>query len=101
MPSPLPAAVHAVRRPVDVRDRHGEPVVVSGRGLLSSPPATIESNGPNEDVTAWSGPWVFDERWWAADERRRQARMQIVTASGTAHLLVLEQRRWWIEATYD
>ena len=101
VPSPLPAAVHAVRRPVDVRDRHGAPVVVSGRGLLSCPPATIESNGRNEDVTAWSGPWVFDERWWAADERRRQARMQIVTATGTAHLLVLEQRRWWIEATYD
>ncbi len=101
VPSPLPAAVHAARRPVDVRDRHGVPVVVSGRGLLSCPPATIESKGRAEAVTAWSGPWVFDERWWAAEERRRQARMQIVTASGTAHLLVLEQRRWWIEATYD
>ena len=52
-------------------------------------------------MTAWSGPWVFDERWWAADERRRQARMQIVTASGTAHLLVLENSQWRVEATYD
>ena len=101
VPPPLPAAVHVVRRCADVRDRHGEPVVVSGRGLISSPPATIESNGRTEDVTAWSGPWVFDERWWAAEERRRQARMQIVTASGTAHLLVLEHHSWWVEATYD
>ncbi len=101
VPSPLPAAVHTTRRAVDVRDRHGELVVVSGRGLISSPPATISWDGRSEDVTAWSGPWVFDERWWAADERRRQARMQIVTASGAAHLLVLEHRKWWVEATYD
>ncbi|HMK13167.1 MAG TPA: DNA polymerase Y family protein [Acidimicrobiales bacterium] len=101
VPPPLPAAVHVARRQVEVRDRHGEPVVVSGRGLLSCPPATIESNGRTEEIEAWSGPWVFDERWWAADERRRQARMQIVVAGGSAHLLVLEQRRWWIEATYD
>ena len=37
VPPPLPAAVHAqLIAQVDVRDRHGEPVVVSGRGLLSS-----------------------------------------------------------------
>jgi protein ImuB len=101
VPPPLPAAVHATRRAADVRDRHGEPVVVSGRGLLSCPPATISHDGRSEDVTAWSGPWVFDERWWAADERRRQARMQIVTARGTAHLLVLEHGQWRVEATYD
>lgn len=101
VPSPLPAAVHATRRAVDVRDRHGAPVIVSGRGLLSCPPATIESNGRTDTVDAWSGPWVFDERWWAADEHRRRARMQVVLSSGTAHLLVLEQQRWWIEATYD
>ena len=101
VPAPLPAAVHTTRRAVDVLDRHGEPVVVSGRGLISGPPATITADGRVEDVSAWSGPWVFDERWWDADERRRQARMQVVTASGTAHLLVLEHRRWWVEATYD
>ena len=72
-----------------------------GRGLMSGPPATITADGRVEDVSAWSGPWVFDERWWDAEERRRQARMQVVTASGTAHLLVLEHRHWWVEATYD
>ena len=37
VPAPLPAAVHATRRAVDVLDRHGEPVVVSGRGLHQRP----------------------------------------------------------------
>ena len=83
-----------------MRDRHGTPVVVSGRGLLSCPPATIESNGRNEDVTAWSGPWVFDERWWAAEERRVGPACRS-SPRPAPHLLVLEQRRWWIEATYD
>ena len=101
VPPPLPAAVHMARRPADVRDRHGEPVVVSGRGLISSPPATIGWDGRTEDVEAWSGPWVFDERWWAAEEHRRRGRMQIVVASGGAYLLVLERGEWAIEAAYD
>ena len=102
VPSPLPAAVHAVTssgrcarsaRRACRRERAWPAQLPSGDDR--------DAKGAAEDVTAWSGPWVFDERWWAAEERRRQARMQIVTASGTAHLLVLEQRRWWIEATYD
>jgi protein ImuB len=81
------------------------------------------------EVRAWAGPWCIDERWWDALAHRRRARLQVVLAPaggdgslgtgtrssgsrsargssahpshGVAHLLTLEDRRWWIEATYD
>jgi protein ImuB len=58
--------------------------------------------GPWEDVVGWAGPWPASERWWA--QRRRHARLQVVTVSGSqqvARLLVAERGRWWVEAVYD
>lgn len=80
-------------------------------------------------VCAWAGPWCVEERWWDALAHRRRARIQVVLAEqppgetrgqrheqglrgrtssgaahpcqGTAHLLSLEDGRWWVEATYD
>ena len=69
-------------------------------------------------VRAWAGPWCVDERWWDAVGHRRRARLQVVLepetgpgqvpagraghpSTGAAHLLTLEDGRWWLEATYD
>jgi protein ImuB len=52
-------------------------------------------------VVGWAGPWLLDERWWDPPVRRRRARFQVVTADGRAHLLVVEDGQWWLEATYD
>jgi protein ImuB len=49
----------------------------------------------------WSGPWPADERWWDPAAARRRARLQVLLDDGTAHLLVIEQGRWRLEATYD
>ncbi|MDQ3897022.1 MAG: DNA polymerase Y family protein, partial [Actinomycetota bacterium] len=57
--------------------------------------------GPWSAVTAWAGPWPVDERWWDAEAHRRQARWQVVTADGAAHLLSQCDGRWAVEATYD
>jgi protein ImuB len=59
------------------------------------------AGGPRSPVVAWAGPWLVDERWWDAAAHRRQARWQVVTADGAAHLLSLEGGRWVVEATYD
>ena len=55
--------------------------------------------GPWEPLSGWAGPWPADERWWSRS-RRRAARLQAVTAR-SAHLLLAERGRWWVEATYD
>lgn len=130
VPAPAPSVVWSRPRPAQVLDAQGRRVGVSGRGLLSSPPARCHTGdiaaGTRADgegwwqVRAWAGPWCVDERWWDAVAHRRRARLQVVLAPapapapgtrerpgsshpshGVAHLLTLEDRRWWIEATYD
>jgi protein ImuB len=65
--------------------------------MVTAPPARV--NGA--EVVGWAGPWLLDERWWDPPVRRRRARFQVVTAGGRAHLLVVEDGQWWLEATYD
>jgi protein ImuB len=61
----------------------------------------IVDGGRPQPLTGWAGPWLVDERWWAAGEHRRRARFQLLTAAGSAFLVRVEQGRWWVEATYD
>ena len=106
--APSPTLVHAEPQAAEVLDSDGAPVTVSGRGLLSAPPAALRpwgaasgaTPGPAR-ITAWAGPWPVDERWWDPRAHRRAARLQVLTSQGTAHLLKLTGGRWWIEATYD
>jgi protein ImuB len=85
-----------------VLDGGGQPVTVTGRATVSAAPTRLAVAGqPPLDVVAWAGPWPVDERWWDPAAHRRRARSQVVTADGTAHLLVVEAGRWAVEATYD
>jgi protein ImuB len=113
VPDPAPATVHDPSLPAEVTDAAGRPVVVGGRGVISAGPATLAVGGagagarsgtrpgPAVAVTAWAGPWPCAERWWDPDGQRRRARLQVQTAGGRAHLLVVEAGRWAVEATYD
>ncbi len=128
IPSPSPAVVEQRPRPVELVDRDGRGVGVGGRGLISASPVRCRIDGGTwVEVRAWAGPWCTDERWWDALAHRRRARVQVVLAPegrdrrdgvgpssieptspsprhpshGVAHLLTLEDGRWWIEATYD
>ena len=99
IPTPAPALVHLSPRRAELVGEDGLPVTVSGRALVSSPPARLSvEGGPWAAVTAWAGPWPSDERWWSSS-RRRGARLQAVTGE-EARLLLVEQGRWWVEATY-
>jgi hypothetical protein len=99
---PPPSPTEVLRRPrrAEVADAAGRAVEVSGRGLLNGEPARLSvEGGPWQPITAWAGPWPVSERWWSA--RRRRARVQVVTADGTARLLCSERAQWWVEALYD
>ena len=102
LPAPTPAMVLTEPVPVEMVDRQGDPVGVSGRGLATAAPARFSRDGgPWVDIEAWAGPWPVDERWWDAAAHRRRARFQVIAADGRAHLLVIEAGSWWLEATYD
>jgi protein ImuB len=102
VPAPSPALVAPSDAPassVDLVDAEGAAVGVTGRGELRGDAAPARLGGV--DVVAWAGPWPCEERWWDPDAARRRARVQVVLATGEAHLLVLEGGRWRVEATYD
>lgn len=101
LPPPSPAIVLAQPLPVALEDSDGQPVVVSARVLLSSPPSRVSvAGGPWAEVAGWAGPWPADGQWWAPGNRRR-ARVQLVTTSGAAQLLAAERGGWWLEGVYD
>ena len=83
--------------PCSVVDKEGAVVGVSGRGLVSATPATLNGVG----VTGWAGPWPVDERWWDPPAHRRRARFQVATVDGRAYLVAIERGEWFIEAIYD
>jgi protein ImuB len=107
IPDPAPARVHPEPVPVEVLDAGGRPVGVTARGELSAAPATLAFRGRGAGgstvlaVTGWAGPWPCEERWWDPARHRRRARLQLLTSTGTAHIVVLEQGTWSLEATYD
>ncbi|MDP8937538.1 MAG: DNA polymerase Y family protein, partial [Actinomycetota bacterium] len=114
VPPPAPSTVHLFSLPAEVVDGSGAAVGVTGRGAPTGRPARLSiAGGPWAEVTAWAGPWPYDERWWAgaarsapADTgrlaaRSRLARWQVTTTAGAAHLLAVEGGRWSVEATYD
>ena len=87
VPPPAPAVVLSPPLPALVVDGARRPVGVTGGGMATAVPAAVAvAGGPWAEVTGWAGPWPSDERWWSVRGRRRQARMQVVTATA-AHLL--------------
>ena len=100
--APAPATVYPVPRSAKVTDESGAAVTVTGRALMSAPPAWLSAHGePWLAITSWAGPWPLTERWWCPAISRRQARFQLVAEDGSARLAVVQDGQWLIEASYD
>jgi len=98
---PAPGLVFPVARAAEVTDGAGNLVTVSGRCVLSGPPARLTiQNEPPRRVTGWAGPWPLSERWWDPPAARRRARFQLATDDGRAWLAVVQGGRWLVEAGY-
>jgi protein ImuB len=101
LPSPAPALVHARPVGIVVLAADGSDVHVSGRGVVSSAPATVRLEAAcEEELVAWAGPWPLEERWWDAARSRRAARFQLLTGSGRLLLAVVERQQWYLAAEY-
>jgi protein ImuB len=102
LPAPAPATVYPVPLPARVIDASGVAVTVTGRALVSAPPARLSADGgPLLAVTSWAGPWPVTERWWRPEGARRRARFQLVADDGSAWLAAVQDGQWLIEASYD
>ncbi len=101
LPAPSPTRVLAEPIPIDVLDTDDRVITVTGRGLLSAPPAVLAARGRRLEVERWAGPWVVDERWWDPETHTRQARLQVITVDGRAHLVALVHGAWSITAQWD
>ena len=117
LPAPLPTTVYPLPLPAKLFDADGSQISVSSRGAISAPPVKVQLPASDvvgsfpqsriieatvvERIDSWTGPWTLEERWWDPQAARRQARLQIVTAKGAAHLLVIEGGDWWLEASYS
>ena len=100
LPAPSPSVVFVPARPIAIFDTQGEPVRVSGRGMVSAPPSVVHVGSARDPIDAWAGPWPVDERWWDSSRAKRMARFQVLTRSGRLLLVGVEQGRWWLTAEY-
>jgi hypothetical protein len=100
VPPPAPVIVFDPPLAAALTDGRGRVVGVNGGGLVSAAPKQLSvGGGPWTELAGWAGPWPAEERWWSVP--RRRARIQVVTETGTAHLLTRERGSWWVEGTYD
>ncbi len=96
-----PGVVYPFARAAEVTDEAGEAITVTGRCVLSGPPAWLAADGEAPlPITGWAGPWPLSERWWEPAAARRRARFQLLTGDGRAWLAVVQDGRWLIEAGY-
>ncbi|MHA7275823.1 DNA polymerase Y family protein [Arthrobacter sp. Hz1] len=103
LPGPAPATVFDTPLEVLVQDVAGCTVDVDTRGMLTSTPVRFAAPGTTtgqRTVQHWAGPWPISERWWDSASRVLN-RFQLVDSTGAAWLLLLEDHRWWAEASYD
>lgn len=101
VPDPPPATVFTELRPVQLLGAGGREVAVNGRGTVTDPPIALRVDAQHRTVIGWAGPWPIDERPWDPERHRVASRFQVVDGSGTAWLLLLDERGWWAEARYD
>lgn len=102
LPSPAPAVVYSEPLAATLVDADGATVAVDGRGVASAAPSTLTISGqPPQAVVDWAGPWPLDERWWQPATAHRQARVQVLLDDQSAHLCVLANSSWQVEATYS
>jgi protein ImuB len=109
VPPPSPARVFTPPLPAALLDSLDRPVVVTGRGDHSAPPARLECRtlpGGGGRVQSWAGPWAHDLRWWDPTTRHRQVLWQIVVDTGdiagaVACLVTVEGGIAGVAAIYD
>ncbi|MDX6276199.1 MAG: protein ImuB [Nocardioidaceae bacterium] len=103
LPPPAPATVYLEPQEALVVGAEGQPIGVTGRGVITGEPSRFRAavGSDWQPVASWAGPWPVDEQWWDEAASRRLARFQVVGVDGSAWLMLVENGQWWTEARYD
>ncbi len=118
VPTPWPAIVFSQPQLVQLQDKDGLMVVITGRHELLQMPSILCVRGGlldhsarladvvNYTVQEFAGPWPVEERWWDPIRRRRLARLQLLVQHPHTQveylvLLTIENQQWYISAVYD
>lgn len=101
LPAPSPATVVPEPLPVQLLDAAGAPVRLDAADRLATPPQTVAVDGREPaTVTGWAGPWPLHQRWWAPGSGH-SSRLQVLTDTDVAMLLLCKEDRWWAVGLYD
>ncbi|WP_157181233.1 DNA polymerase Y family protein [Actinopolymorpha alba] len=102
LPPPAPSTVPPTPEPIEVRGATGQLVEIDERGDISEEcRVLVRPDSEPSEIVGWAGPWLVDERWWDPATARRYSRFQVACADGNAFVVLHEDGRWWIEASYD
>jgi len=103
LPEPAPAVVLLNHPSVLLETVAGEQVWITGRGLFTAEPGVLRWGGKHWEVTGWGGPWLLDERWWAAERPGGSAvRAQVLLDAAVRVLLLLGyDHTWHVEGFYE
>jgi protein ImuB len=102
LPAPTPTVLYPETLPAAVVDAQGDPVLLDEHGAVSAPLSALSiRGGARLPITSWAGPWPVHERWWdRPGQTSTLARFQVVTADGTARLLMTTPHGWCVEGAY-
>lgn len=106
MPAPAPAVLIAGAA-VTMTDAAGVAVRVTERGAFTGEPTHLAWGSRDWSLSWWAGPWLIDERWWAADadaEPRARAQVLLEPAPGRDDgraLLLQYAGGWEVEGVYE
>ncbi|MBS4103959.1 DNA polymerase Y family protein [Tsukamurella paurometabola] len=106
MPEPAPAVL-VTGASVTMTDAAGAAVRVTERGAFTGEPTHLVWGSRDWPLRWWAGPWLVDERWWAADgaaEPRARAQVLLEPAPGRDDgraLLLQYAGGWEVEGVYE
>ncbi|MFI5719768.1 DNA polymerase Y family protein [Nocardia sp. NPDC051750] len=100
IPEPAPAVIMLNRPHVTLESADGAPVRITPRGRFSGPPARLRWGKSSWRLTAWAGPWLLDELWWAPGAAP-VARAQVELPGPHSLLLLARDDQWCVEGLYE
>ncbi|WP_153416045.1 DNA polymerase Y family protein [Nocardia macrotermitis] len=101
LPEPAPAVILVDRPEVTLESEDGDRIWITERGLFAADPARLRWGSKEWPVTAWSGPWPLDERWWSGGDADAVRAHVLLRDDVMVLLLFGRDHTWYVEGLYD
>ncbi|MBO0885441.1 MAG: DNA polymerase Y family protein, partial [Mycobacterium sp.] len=100
---PAPTVVFSDPPEVGVEAAGGAKVWITDRGEFADRPAAVRWGGKRWPVTAWTRPWLLDERWWLPEGAQGvRVRAQFILGEQERAILLCGcDKHWYLEGMYE